>query len=213
MPMMLLACTAVCLSDLHGLISVNVHPRIGLAVAALLLGVLDHVDAVQRGDHGRGAEAGQDGAEDPEQERRAGEEEPVADEVEQEAALEDEDDVVPVDGGEAERGVRGRRRERVDQEGGLVERADGEAVAEEGEQEGAEQHDVLERRHGLAVRAEHGVAQRLLHGVGAAQHGGHAGTEEDRRCAHQRRAHQHVPDRLNRQHRLLLVVLRAFMHV
>jgi hypothetical protein len=86
-------------------ISVNVHPRIGLAIVVPLLGVLDHVDAVQHGDqtmHGHGAEVGQDGTEDPEQEWLAGEEEPFIDKVEQELTLEDAGDIVPLNGGEAE---------------------------------------------------------------------------------------------------------------
>jgi hypothetical protein len=177
--------------DFHALIvTVAIHDDGGIgstaAAAPAIVGVIDHVHVVEYRDHGHGAYAGEHGPGDPEQEGRAGEEEPVAGEAEQEAPLHDVGDVFGRDAGEVQ--VR-RRRERVDQEGGRVERADGQAVAEEGEEEDGEDEQVLERHHVRAVRAEDGVAERLLHGVGAAQHGRHARAEEDRRRAHQRGGH------------------------
>jgi hypothetical protein len=190
--------------------------HLGRRLAGNAAGVALHVhdvEVVEDGDHDRGRQEGEDWAEDPEQERHAGVEEPVADEVEREAALQDLADVVPgvrqaevaasVVGMGGKEGAGG-----VDEEAGLVEEADGEGVAEEGEEEEQQQRHVLERHHVLAVRAEHGVAQRLLDGVGAAQHRGDARAEEDRRRAHQRGPHDHVPKRLNHRHSVLPVVLR-----
>ena len=192
--------------------------------AAAVAPEIDDVEAVEYGDHDHGRQEGEERAEDPEQEGHAGVEEPVADEVEREAALQDVADVVPggrqreaAGGGEGGGGgvgvgVVGAGGEvaagGVDEEAGLVEEADGEGVAEEGEEEEQHERHVLERHHVLAVRAEHGVAQRLLDGVGAAQHRRHARAEEDRRRRHQRRPHDHVPHRLHHRHRVLGVVLQ-----
>jgi|UniRef100_A0A804UE10 hypothetical protein len=176
---------------------------------------VDDVEAVEYGDHDHGGQEGEERAEDPEQEGHPGVEEPVADEVEGEAALQDVADVVPggrqreaEDGGVGVGGGGEEAGRGVDEEAGLVEEADGEGVAEEGEEEEQHERHVLERHHVLAVRAEHGVAERLLDGVGAAQHRRHARAEEDRRRGHQRRPHDDVPHRLHHRHRVLGVVLR-----
>jgi hypothetical protein len=188
------------------------------ADAAAVALEVDDVEVVEDGDHDHGRQEGEERAEDPEEERHPGVEEAVSDEVEGESALQDLGDVVPAGGRQAAAGAALRVRDvsgweeaarGVDEEAGLVEEADGEGVAEEGEEEGEQQRHVLERHHVLAVRAEDGVAQRLLHSVSAAQHRRDARAEEDRRRRHQRRPHDHVPHRLHHRHRVLRVVLHA----
>lgn len=157
------------------------------------------IQIIKHGHQGGGAEENQHRAENPEQQRHGAVEEAIPDRIEQKAPLEEVRDVVRRDGG----AVSGA----VDEEIDLVDEADWEGVAGEGEEEEEEERDVLERHHKLAVGAVDGVVERLLDAVGAAEHGGEGGAEEDGGCRHQRRPHDRVPEGLNGQDVFLLIIL------
>ncbi|KAL7001848.1 hypothetical protein U1Q18_002996 [Sarracenia purpurea var. burkii] len=166
------------------------------------LGIWENeVKIVKDRDHRDGAQENEDRPENPEEERERGVEEPVADGVEREAFLEEVGDVVRRDGGAVV--VLGT----VDEEVDLVHEANGESVADEGEEEDEEERHVFQRYHKFPLGAVDGVVEGLLHAVRAADHRRQAAAEEDRRRRHQGGSHDRVPERLDGQDVLLVVVL------
>lgn len=127
----------------------------GITVVCVKLGLVvrrEHdVQVIEHRHHGDGAEEHQHGAEDPQHERQRRVEEAVADGVEREAPLEQLRHVIRGDDA-----VGGLRRA-VDEEVDLVGEADGEGVADEGEEEDEEERHVFQRHHELAVRPVYGV--------------------------------------------------------
>lgn len=173
-----------------------------------------HVKVVHYRNHRQRAQEHEHGPEDPQHQRHRSVEQPVPDAVQDPPLLQEVHHVARRhEGGSGaswgrrvvsvEAGGRGG----VDEEVDLVDEADGEGVAEEGEEEDDEDGDVLESHHELSVGPKHGVSEGLLHAVGAADDGCQAAAEEDGGGGHQGRPHDHVPSRLDGQDALLLIVL------
>lgn len=95
----------------------------------------------------------------------------------------------------------------VDEEVELVDEANGEGVAEEGEEEDEEKRDVLEGHHEVPMCTKYRVCEGLLHAVRAADDRCQARAEEDGCCRHQSRPHNRVTDRLDCKDVLLVIVL------